>query len=116
MSSSLGHPAHHPLPETCRQPAAINFPHGGMVVVADPHGQRVIRCRTHKPGVSRTIGGAGFAGYIHAIEGDMVWLEIAENVEIRVVKAAISRKVTAPDASAMPPADEETDGGTAPTA
>jgi preprotein translocase subunit YajC len=59
---------------------------------------------------------AGIYGYINAIEGDMVWLEIAENVEIRVVKAAISRKITAPDASAMPPADEETDGGTAPTA
>jgi preprotein translocase subunit YajC len=36
---------------------------------------------------------SGMFGYVTAIEGDTVWLEIAEGVDIRVTKSAIARKV-----------------------
>jgi preprotein translocase subunit YajC len=36
---------------------------------------------------------AGIYGYVNAIEGDTVWLEIAEGVEVRITKAAIARRV-----------------------
>jgi preprotein translocase subunit YajC len=37
---------------------------------------------------------AGVYGFVTALDGDVVWLEIAENVEIRVARAAIARVVT----------------------
>jgi preprotein translocase subunit YajC len=36
---------------------------------------------------------AGVYGFITAIDGDVVWVEIAENVEVRVARAAIARVV-----------------------
>ncbi len=36
---------------------------------------------------------SGMYGFVNAMDGDVVWLEIAENVEIRVSRAAIARKV-----------------------
>jgi preprotein translocase subunit YajC len=35
----------------------------------------------------------GIYGFINAIDGDTVWLDIAENVEIRVHRSSISRKI-----------------------
>ncbi len=41
---------------------------------------------------------SGLYGFVSAIEGDIVWLEIAEDVEVRIAKAAISKVITpAPD-------------------
>jgi preprotein translocase subunit YajC len=37
---------------------------------------------------------SGMYGFITAMEGDVVWVEIAEGVEIRVAKGAIARRVT----------------------
>src|SRR5215813_2684956 len=45
---------------------------------------------------------AGVYGFITAMEGDVVWVEIAEGVEVRVAKGAIARRVdptTTPEAS-----------------
>src|SRR6476469_8456452 len=39
---------------------------------------------------------AGVYGFITAMEGDVVWVEIAEGVEVRVAKGAIARRVDAP--------------------
>jgi preprotein translocase subunit YajC len=36
---------------------------------------------------------AGIYGFITAMEGDVVWVEIAEGVEVRVAKGAIARRV-----------------------
>lgn len=36
---------------------------------------------------------AGIYGYINAIEGEMVWLEIAPEIEIRIARSAIAKKV-----------------------
>lgn len=36
---------------------------------------------------------SGLFGFITAIDGDVVWLEIAENVEIRIARSAIARVV-----------------------
>jgi len=36
---------------------------------------------------------AGVYGFITAMEGDVVWVEIAEGVEVRVAKGAIARRV-----------------------
>lgn len=43
------------------------------------------------------ITNAGVYGFITALDGDVVWLEIAENVEIRVARAAIARVIQAVD-------------------
>jgi preprotein translocase subunit YajC len=39
---------------------------------------------------------AGVYGFITAMEGDVVWVEIAEGVEVRVAKGAIARRVDSP--------------------
>jgi preprotein translocase subunit YajC len=50
---------------------------------------------------------AGVYGFITAMEGDVVWVEIAEGVEVRVAKGAIARRVApAPDAAIDAPADD----------
>jgi len=41
---------------------------------------------------------AGIYGFVNAIDGDMVWLEIAEGVEIRILRGAIAKKVVPPPA------------------
>ncbi|HKA04915.1 MAG TPA: preprotein translocase subunit YajC [Acidimicrobiales bacterium] len=73
------------------------------------------------------VTSAGMYGFITAMEGDVVWVEIAEGVEVRLAKGAIARRVTpAADAHAPEPphaddtddtaADEpEADGGTGST-
>lgn len=37
---------------------------------------------------------SGVYGFISAIEGDTVWLDIADDVEIRVTRSAIGRRIT----------------------
>jgi preprotein translocase subunit YajC len=54
---------------------------------------------------------AGILGFVTAIEGDIVWLEIAEGVDIRINRGAISRKVTSAAEPEEEPADAETDVG-----
>ena len=36
---------------------------------------------------------SGVIGFISAIDGDVLWLDIAEGVEIRVLKSAVARKI-----------------------
>jgi preprotein translocase subunit YajC len=36
---------------------------------------------------------SGIYGFISAIDGDVIWLEIAEGVEVRVARAAVTRIV-----------------------
>src|SRR6476646_6826394 len=36
---------------------------------------------------------AGLYGFVTAIEDDVIWLEIAEGVDIRIARAAVSRRV-----------------------
>ncbi len=58
---------------------------------------------------------AGMYGFITAMEGDVVWVEIAEGVEVRVAKGAIARRVDAsPDATDAPAADATTTTDTTP--
>ena len=54
------------------------------------------------------ITNGGVYGFINAIDGDTVWLDIADNVEIRVHRSAISRKID--------PAKEPAGGATTPAA
>lgn len=39
------------------------------------------------------ITNAGIYGFVNAIDGDTVWLEVADDVEIRVSRGAITRKI-----------------------
>jgi preprotein translocase subunit YajC len=48
---------------------------------------------------------AGVYGFITAMEGDVVWVEIAEGVEVRVAKGAIARRVD-PSTATDAPADD----------
>lgn len=43
---------------------------------------------------------SGVYGFVSAIEGDVVWLEIAEGVDIRITKGAVLKRVTPADATA----------------
>jgi preprotein translocase subunit YajC len=55
---------------------------------------------------------SGVYGFIVAMEDDVVWLEIAEDVEIRIAKGAISKVVQqgdAPSTDAAGPTDTTTD-------
>jgi preprotein translocase subunit YajC len=47
---------------------------------------------------------AGMYGFVTAIEGDVIWLEIAEGVDIRIARAAVSRRITPADVADAPPA------------
>jgi preprotein translocase subunit YajC len=49
---------------------------------------------------------SGVYGFVTAVEGDIVWLEIAEGIDIRISRAAISKRVTAADAPADDAVDE----------
>jgi preprotein translocase subunit YajC len=49
---------------------------------------------------------SGIYGFVTAVEGDVVWLEIASGVDIRMAKAAIARIVDTP---ASPGIDAPTD-------
>lgn len=50
------------------------------------------------------ITNAGVYGFITAIDGDVIWLEIAENVEIRIARAAIARVIRETETEAEPAA------------
>jgi len=57
---------------------------------------------------------SGIVGFITGFDtedqaGDVAWIEIAENVEIRVMRSAISRRVNASSAAASEPAADEKD-------
>ena len=67
------------------------------------------------------ITNGGIYGFVNAIDGDIVWLDIADNTEIRVHRSAIARKidptkepaggpVAAEDAAADPALAGQTDG------
>ena len=49
---------------------------------------------------------SGLYGFITGFDGDIVWLEIDDNVQIRVARGAVQRKVdTAKGDTAKPPSD-----------
>lgn len=43
---------------------------------------------------------AGIFGFVNAIDGDTVWLEIAEGVEIRILRGAVAKRIVPPAAEA----------------
>lgn len=53
---------------------------------------------------------SGMYGFVTAMDGDTVWLSIADDVEIRISRAAIARKVL--ESSSEGSADDEGDGKT----
>jgi preprotein translocase subunit YajC len=64
----------------------------------------------------------GLYGYVNAVEGETIWLEIAENVEIRIAKAAVLKRIPLgtdddgadADADTAPAAGASSTNGTAP--
>ena len=48
---------------------------------------------------------AGIYGFVTAIDGDVVWLEIADGVEIRVARQAVARRIPAEEAPSTGRAD-----------
>lgn len=50
---------------------------------------------------------SGMYGFVTALDGDTVWLSIADDVEIRVSRAAIARKIAGEEAA---DASDSTDG------
>jgi preprotein translocase subunit YajC len=54
---------------------------------------------------------AGVYGFVTAIEDDVIWLEIAEGVDIRIARGAVSRRITPADAPTDGAADGKPGGG-----
>jgi preprotein translocase subunit YajC len=52
---------------------------------------------------------SGLYGFITAMEGDTIWVEIAEGVEVRVAKGAVARRIKPHDATADQSAGTERD-------
>ena len=48
---------------------------------------------------------SGMYGFVHAFEGDIVWLEIDDDVQVRVARAAIQRKVDTTKGETAVPTD-----------
>jgi preprotein translocase subunit YajC len=61
---------------------------------------------------------AGVYGFVTAIEDDIIWLEIAEGVDIRIARAAVSRRITPVEApaAATDVSSDEDDAAAAPDA
>lgn len=58
------------------------------------------------------VTSSGMYGFVNAVDGDVVWVEAAEGVELKLTKSAISSKVPAPgddNEVADGDGDEETD-------
>ena len=45
---------------------------------------------------------AGIYGFVTAIDGDVIWLEIADGVDIRIARQAVSRRIPAEEAPSRP--------------
>ncbi len=50
---------------------------------------------------------SGLYGFITGFDGDIVWLEIDDNVQIRVARAAVQRKVDTTTADSASPTHDE---------
>lgn len=49
---------------------------------------------------------SGLYGFVTAIEGDVTWIEVDDNVQIRVASAAIQRKVDTSTGDTATPSDD----------
>ena len=43
---------------------------------------------------------SGIYGFVNAVEGDVIWLDVADGIELRVAKSAVASKVAAPSVEA----------------
>lgn len=52
---------------------------------------------------------SGLFGFVDGIEGDMVWVEVADNVTVRVTRGAIAKRIVSEstDVTASAPAADE---------
>ena len=54
---------------------------------------------------------AGIYGFVTAIDGDVIWLDIADGVDIRIARQAVSRRIPAEEAPSLTaPTDTTADG------
>jgi len=44
---------------------------------------------------------AGIYGFVTAIDGDVIWLDIADGVDIRIARQAVSRRIPAEEAPSL---------------
>ncbi len=69
------------------------------------------RAREHKKLIDslgegdEVLTNAGVFGFVSAVDDEVIWLEVADGVELRVAKASVANKVSASEAAA----DEEED-------
>lgn len=55
---------------------------------------------------------SGVYGFVTGFDGDVAWLEIDDNVQIRIARQAIQRKVDTAVGDTAIPSDTQTTGGT----
>jgi preprotein translocase subunit YajC len=58
---------------------------------------------------------SGMYGFVTSLEGDIAWLEIDDDVQIRIARAALQRKVDTSGAAAPALADSDGDSKVEPT-
>jgi preprotein translocase subunit YajC len=51
------------------------------------------------------VTSSGIYGFVNAVDDDVVWLDVAEGIELRVAKSAVSSRIDVP-AEAEPDDDE----------
>src|SRR5262245_17434737 len=53
---------------------------------------------------------AGIYGFVTAIDGDVIWLDIADGVDIRIARQAVSRRIPANDAPPLAAQSDDSAG------
>ncbi|HEY7628701.1 MAG TPA: preprotein translocase subunit YajC [Ilumatobacteraceae bacterium] len=54
---------------------------------------------------------SGIYGFVTSLEGEIAWLEIDDDVQIRIARAALTRKVDTSGEAAALPTETDSDGG-----
>lgn len=54
---------------------------------------------------------SGIYGFVTSLEGDIAWLEIDDDVQVRIARAALTRKVDTSAAQTALPSDTGSDAG-----
>ncbi len=73
------------------------------------------RAREHKRLIEslgegdEVLTNSGIFGFVNAVDDDVLWLEVADGVELRVARASVANKVSASESEATEEVDEDAD-------
>lgn len=53
------------------------------------------------------VSSAGIYGFVAAVDGDVIWVEVAEGVELKMAKSSVANKVVLKDQADEDDSDED---------